>query len=60
MSDVNGDCEGSSQGARAIVRVRYLVRCTGGKWFQLHLGSGYDVTVRAELNFRLTVRRQSC
>lgn len=56
MGDVTGDHEGLGLEARARVRVRFSVRCTGliGLWLQL--GTEYNVWLSAILRFRFMLR----
>ena len=56
MGDVDVDRDGSDPRARAMVRVRCSVSCTGLIRLCLHLGFGSDVRATARFNYSVRVR----
>lgn len=54
MDDIDGDGEDLGSRARAVLRVRYLIRCKGLIQLQLELRTRYNVRVRERLRFRIT------
>lgn len=56
MGDVNGNCEWSGIGARARVRFRSSVRCSGKMGLWLELWYSFDVRAMVRLRLRVMVR----
>lgn len=56
MDDINGDGEDLGSRARAVIRVRYLIRCKGLIQLQLELRARYNVRVSERFRFRITER----
>lgn len=60
IGTVDSDGEESVPGARARVRVRCPIRCTGRLGFQLEFVAGCNVRVNMKLTVSITMRYGQC